>query len=111
MGLFIGAGVMSGAFSGLLSYGISFMDGNAGMMGWSWIFVRPTGTSIVKRGTNSKQIIEGCATVAVGILASFGTCDFDFFLSSGLTTPTLSDGGLPLHRQVLDPWRERFREL
>ena len=29
-----------GAFSGLLAYGISFLSGTAGLLGWSWIFVR-----------------------------------------------------------------------
>lgn len=28
-----------GAFSGLFAYGISFMSGTAGLLGWSWIFV------------------------------------------------------------------------
>lgn len=30
---------MAGAFSGLLAYGISFMKGTDGLLGWSWIFV------------------------------------------------------------------------
>lgn len=30
---------VEGAFSGLLAYGISFMDGIRGLEGWSWIFV------------------------------------------------------------------------
>lgn len=29
----------SGAFSGLLAFGISFMSGRHGLLGWSWIFV------------------------------------------------------------------------
>jgi len=41
VGLFFGAASISGAFSGILAYGISFMSGTAGMLGWSWIFVRP----------------------------------------------------------------------
>ena len=40
VGLFYGAASVSGAFSGILAYGISFMSGTAGMLGWSWIFVR-----------------------------------------------------------------------
>ena len=28
-----------GAFSGILAYGISFMSGVGGKLGWSWIFV------------------------------------------------------------------------
>jgi len=31
--------VQSGALSGLLAYGISFMAGTHGLEGWSWIFV------------------------------------------------------------------------
>ncbi len=34
------ADLRSGAFSGLLAFGISFMAGTDGMLGWSWIFVR-----------------------------------------------------------------------
>ena len=39
VGLFFGAASMAGAFSGLLAYGISFMKGTDGLLGWSWIFV------------------------------------------------------------------------
>ena len=31
--------VFAGAFSGIFAYGISFMSGTAGLLGWSWIFV------------------------------------------------------------------------
>ena len=48
VGLFFGAASVSGAFSGLLAYGISFMSGTAGKLGWSWIFVR----SIMASATN-----------------------------------------------------------
>ena len=41
VGLFFGVASVSGAFSGLLAYGISFMSGTAERLGWSWIFVRP----------------------------------------------------------------------
>jgi sugar phosphate permease len=57
--LFFGAATVSGAFSGILAYGISFMSGIGGKLGWSWIF-----------------IIEGCATIGVGILAFFVMEDF-----------------------------------
>ena len=40
IGLFFGAATVGGAFSGLLAYGISFMDGIGGLEAWSWIFVR-----------------------------------------------------------------------
>ncbi|KAJ7282872.1 MFS general substrate transporter [Mycena rebaudengoi] len=59
IGLFFGAASCAGAFSGLLAYGISFMSGTRGFLGWSWIF-----------------ILEGIATVAVGILAFFILVDF-----------------------------------
>ncbi|KAJ2997237.1 hypothetical protein NUW54_g7150 [Trametes sanguinea] len=51
-GLFWGGATLSGAFSGLLAYGISFMAGKGGLLGWSWIF-----------------IIEGLLTVVVGTFA------------------------------------------
>ncbi|KAI0649702.1 MFS general substrate transporter [Trametes meyenii] len=51
-GLFCGGATFSGAFSGLLAYGIFFMSGKAGLLGWSWIF-----------------IIEGLVTVIVAIVA------------------------------------------
>ncbi|KAI9068183.1 MFS general substrate transporter [Trametes sanguinea] len=38
-GLFWGGATLSGAFSGLLAYGISFMGGTGGLLGWSWIFI------------------------------------------------------------------------
>ncbi|TFK31526.1 MFS general substrate transporter [Crucibulum laeve] len=59
IGLFYGAASLAGAFSGLLAFGISFMSGTAGLLGWSWIF-----------------ILEGIATVLVGILAFFVVVDF-----------------------------------
>ncbi|KAF8651375.1 hypothetical protein AX16_004822 [Volvariella volvacea WC 439] len=59
IGLFFGAASLAGAFSGLLAYGISFMSGTQGLLGWSWIF-----------------ILEGIATVAVGIVAFFAMVDF-----------------------------------
>ncbi|KAI0672087.1 MFS general substrate transporter [Trametes maxima] len=52
IGLFWGGATFSGAFTGLLAYGISFMSGKAGLLGWSWIF-----------------IIEGLVTVAVALVA------------------------------------------
>ncbi|KAI0327048.1 MFS general substrate transporter [Cubamyces sp. BRFM 1775] len=51
-GLFSSGATFAGAFSGLLAYGISFMSGTAGLLGWSWIF-----------------IIEGLLTIAVSIVA------------------------------------------
>ncbi|TFK86776.1 MFS general substrate transporter [Polyporus arcularius HHB13444] len=59
VGVFFGGATLAGAFSGLLAFGISFMSGTAGMLGWSWIF-----------------IIEGMATVVVGVVSFFILVDF-----------------------------------
>ncbi|EKM57338.1 uncharacterized protein PHACADRAFT_160834 [Phanerochaete carnosa HHB-10118-sp] len=59
IGIFYGGATVAGAFSGLLAFGISFMSGTDGMLGWSWIF-----------------IIEGIATVCVGIISLFILVDF-----------------------------------
>lgn len=48
------ANLESGAFSGLLAYCISLMDGVGGLNGWNWIF-----------------IIEGLMTVSGGFLGYF----------------------------------------
>ncbi|KFX97820.1 hypothetical protein V490_02611 [Pseudogymnoascus sp. VKM F-3557] len=52
--LFYGAASLAGAFSGLLAYCISLMDGVGGYAGWQWIF-----------------ILEGLATVVAGMAAWF----------------------------------------
>ena len=57
--LFFSAASIAGAFSGLLAFGISKMDGVGGYEGWRWIF-----------------ILEGIATVLVAILAFFVLHDF-----------------------------------
>ncbi|KAF8503071.1 MFS general substrate transporter [Gautieria morchelliformis] len=59
IGLFFGGASVALAFSGLFAYGIGFMKGIGGLEGWSWIF-----------------ILEGIATVAVGILAAFLIVDY-----------------------------------
>ncbi|KAH9919550.1 MFS general substrate transporter [Fomitopsis serialis] len=59
VGLFNGGATAAGAFSGILAYGISFMSGAGGLLGWSWIF-----------------IIEGLLTIVVSILAIFVIVDF-----------------------------------
>ncbi|KAH9846723.1 MFS general substrate transporter [Lenzites betulinus] len=51
-GLFWGGATFSGAFSGLVAYGISFISGAGGLLGWSWIF-----------------IIEGLVTVVASLIA------------------------------------------
>jgi len=57
--LFFSAASIAGAFSGLLAFAISKMDGVGGLEGWRWIF-----------------ILEGIATVIVAVLAFFVLHDF-----------------------------------
>ncbi|OAQ60472.1 MFS nicotinic acid transporter Tna1 [Pochonia chlamydosporia 170] len=57
--LFFSAASIAGAFSGLLAFAISKMDGTAGLEGWRWIF-----------------ILEGIATVVVAFAAFFLIHDF-----------------------------------
>jgi len=57
--LFFSAASIAGAFSGLLAFAISKMDGIGGLEGWRWIF-----------------ILEGIATVVVAVLAFFVLHDF-----------------------------------
>ncbi|KAG0226733.1 hypothetical protein BGW42_003457, partial [Actinomortierella wolfii] len=54
-GLFFSMASFAGAFSGILAFLISKMDGTAGLRGWQWIF-----------------IIEGGITILLGPLAFFG---------------------------------------
>lgn len=75
IGFFYSAATIAGAFSGLLAFVIEFMDGKRGLEAWSWIFVftfLPAEFPLVKLLT---QILEGIATVLVGILSLFGSCD------------------------------------
>ncbi|KAK5136105.1 hypothetical protein LTR08_004155 [Meristemomyces frigidus] len=57
--IFFSAASVAGAFSGLLAYGISFMDGVGGLAGWRWIF-----------------ILEGILTVIVAFIALFTLFDY-----------------------------------
>ncbi|KAI0804538.1 MFS general substrate transporter [Irpex lacteus] len=59
IGIFYGGATIAGAFSGLLAFAISFLDGTQGLEGWSWIF-----------------ILEGIATVIVGVISYFILVDF-----------------------------------
>ncbi|KAM5545340.1 hypothetical protein V8D89_000953 [Ganoderma adspersum] len=58
-GIFWSGATLAGAFTGLVAFGISFMSGAGRLLGWSWIF-----------------IIEGMATVVVGVVACFVFVDF-----------------------------------
>lgn len=68
-GLFFSAASVAGAFSGLLAYAISRMDGVGGYAGWRWIF-----------------ILEGLLTVITAITAFFVLHDFPE-TASFLTAP------------------------
>lgn len=37
--IFFASATIAGSFSGLLAYGIGFMDGVRGYSGWRWIFI------------------------------------------------------------------------
>lgn len=60
----------------MLAYGIGFMSGTAGLLGWSWIFVRVQLYTSVAMSVVLKsfcfQIIEGLATIVVGAIALLG---------------------------------------
>ncbi|EAU30176.1 conserved hypothetical protein [Aspergillus terreus NIH2624] len=71
------ASALSGAFSGLLAAAIARMDGAGGVEGWRWIF-----------------ILEGLATVAIGVACFFMLID----------TPALS-------KRWLSPEEIRYLEL
>ncbi|KAI0649688.1 MFS general substrate transporter [Trametes meyenii] len=81
VGVFFGGATLAGAFSGLLAFGISFMSGTAGMLGWSWIF-----------------IIEGLATVVVGAISFFILVDFPH--TASFLTP--EERAYVVHRKKYD---------
>lgn len=57
--IFFSAAALAGSFGGLLAAAIALMDGIGGKRGWAWIF-----------------ILEGLATVIIGILTYWMTHDF-----------------------------------
>ncbi|CUS13219.1 unnamed protein product [Tuber aestivum] len=57
--IFFSAAAVSGSFGGLLAAAISKMDGIAGKRGWAWIF-----------------ILEGLATVIIGVISFWVVVDF-----------------------------------
>ncbi|KAL3469735.1 major facilitator superfamily domain-containing protein [Aspergillus californicus] len=57
--LFFTASILAGAVSGLLAYGMSYMDGVRGYSSWRWIF-----------------ILEGIATVVVAVASKFFIVDW-----------------------------------
>ncbi|KAK1228308.1 hypothetical protein PQX77_008653 [Marasmius sp. AFHP31] len=72
IGLFYGTAALSGAFSGLLAFGISYMSGTGGFNGWRWIF-----------------ILEGLGTVIVGLVGFLVLVDFPD--TAGFLTPEERD--------------------
>ncbi|KAI0708311.1 MFS general substrate transporter [Earliella scabrosa] len=81
VGVFFGGATLAGAFSGLLAFGISFMSGTAGLLGWSWIF-----------------IIEGMLTVVVGAISFFILVDFPH--TAAFLTP--EERAYAVHRKKYD---------
>ncbi|OJJ07268.1 hypothetical protein ASPVEDRAFT_56698 [Aspergillus versicolor CBS 583.65] len=57
--LFFAAAILAGAVSGLLAYGMAYMDGVRGYSSWRWIF-----------------ILEGLATTVIAIIAKFFIVDW-----------------------------------
>lgn len=59
MAIFFSAAALAGSFGGLLAAAIALMDGLGGKAGWAWIF-----------------ILEGLATIAIGVLSFWMVYDF-----------------------------------
>ncbi|KAK0658117.1 putative transporter [Lasiodiplodia hormozganensis] len=59
LSLFFSASILAGGFGGLLAYALAKMDGVGGYGGWRWIF-----------------IIEGLATVAIGVVSKWWVPDW-----------------------------------
>jgi MFS family permease len=57
--IYFSSTIVAGAFGGLLASAIAKMDGIGGLENWRWVF-----------------IIEGLATIVIGIAAFFFVCDF-----------------------------------
>jgi hypothetical protein len=98
IGFFFGAATLAGAFSGILAYGISFMSGIRGYLGWSWIFVRlhmDRGPEILM----FSEILEGLATIVVGLVALFSK-DVVLTLICFYTENHDSLGGFPSDRRI-----------
>lgn len=59
MAIFAGSVAVSGAFSGLLATGISFLNGKGGLFGWQWLF-----------------ILEAIPAIIMGVLVYFFMPDY-----------------------------------
>ncbi|KZT35194.1 MFS nicotinic acid transporter Tna1 [Sistotremastrum suecicum HHB10207 ss-3] len=80
IGYFFAPASIAGAFSGLLAYAISFMEGIQGLHAWQWIF-----------------ILEGIATVAAGLLAALLL--YDVPATAGYLKP---------HERAYIVWRQKY---
>ncbi|MBW0479250.1 hypothetical protein O181_018965 [Austropuccinia psidii MF-1] len=90
--LFYSIASLSGAFSGLLAYGIVRLDGRGGLSGWCWIF-----------------IIEGLFTVSWGLLSFFifpASIDSNKFLT--MRQKTLLKQRLARHKPLFGYEDESF---
>lgn len=105
----------AGAFSGLLAFAISFMSGTRGLLGWSWIFVSEgfNFALVIVSKCYSLQIIEGMATVLVGILSFFGVylCSMASWVEWTSVSPSDSPCRFSKHCQVFDSWGAGIRYL
>lgn len=59
---FFSAASVAGAFSGLLAYGISYMDGVGGLAGWRW-YVRALYLSIPSLSSNEMFLLHSSITI------------------------------------------------
>jgi hypothetical protein len=75
--IFFSAAALAGSFGGLLAAGIAKMGGVGGRPGWAWIFVCDLEwPPSVVRDADRNQILEGLATVFVGIASYWMVHDF-----------------------------------
>ncbi|KIL65350.1 hypothetical protein M378DRAFT_105323 [Amanita muscaria Koide BX008] len=81
VGIFFGSATLAGAFSGLFAYWIGFMSGVGGRLGWAWIF-----------------IIEGAATILVGLVAFLVLVDFP--ATARFLTP--EERSFVIHKQKME---------
>jgi len=72
MAVFYASASLSGAFSGLLAYGIETMDGIDNLGGWQWIFVRQKTCQVVEVDAHSSNRSLK-ASYRLHSLSSFGS--------------------------------------
>ncbi|KAL4067488.1 major facilitator superfamily domain-containing protein [Scleroderma yunnanense] len=74
--LFLGMASVAGALSGLLAYGIGFMNDLGGLQGWSWIFASLILLIPCFCVNLMGQIIEGLATVVICCIGAIVFVDY-----------------------------------